>query len=54
MGESNKTQLLENYMLKLLPYYQTHYAHLLKKGIGYQGLIYREAVESRSILEVNY
>jgi hypothetical protein len=43
----NKTQLLENYILiwKLLPnYYQTLYGHLPKKGIGYQGLIYREAV----------
>lgn len=47
----NKTQLLENYIdfWKLLPnYYQTLYAHLLKKGIGYQGLIYREAVENLS------
>jgi hypothetical protein len=43
----NKTQLLENYIefWKLLPnYYQTLYGHLLKKRIGYQGLIYREAV----------
>jgi hypothetical protein len=43
----NKTKLLENYIdfWKLLPnYYQTLYNHLLKKGIGYQGLIYREAV----------
>jgi hypothetical protein len=43
----NKTQLLENYIdfWKLLPnYYQTLYEHLLKKRIGYQGLIYREAV----------
>ena len=42
----NKTKLLENYIdfWKLLPnYYQTFYAHLLKSGIGYQGLIYREA-----------
>ena len=45
----NKTQLLENYIdfWKLLPhYYQTLYDHLLKKGIGYQGLIYREAVHN--------
>ena len=43
----NKTQLLENYIdfWKLLPlYYQSLYDHLLKKKIGYQGLIYREAV----------
>jgi len=45
----NKTQLLENYIdfWKLLPhYYQSLYQHLLNKGIGYQGLIYREAVEN--------
>ena len=45
----NKTKLLENYIdfWKLLPhYYQTFYAHLLKNGIGYQGLIYREAVKN--------
>ncbi len=47
----NKTQLLENYIdfWKLLPhYYQTLYTHLLNKGIGYQGLIYREAVDNLS------
>jgi hypothetical protein len=45
----NKTQLLENYIdfWKLLPnYYQSLSAHLLKKGIGYQGLIYRQAVDN--------
>ena len=45
----NKTQLLENYIdfWKLLPlYYQSLYDHLLKKRIGYQGLIYREAVHN--------
>jgi hypothetical protein len=45
----NKTQLLENYIdfWKLLPkYYESLYNHLLKKGIGYQGLIYREAVKN--------
>ena len=45
----NKTQLLENYIdfWKLLPnYYQSLYDHLLAKGIGYQGLIYREAVKN--------
>jgi hypothetical protein len=42
----NKTQLLENYIDFTLPnYYQSLYAHLLKKGMGYQGLIYRQAVE---------
>ena len=45
----NKTQLLENYIdfWKLLPnYYQSLYNHLLNNGIGYQGLIYREAVNN--------
>jgi len=45
----NRTQLLENYIdfWKLLPlYYQSLYDHLLKKRIGYQGLIYREAVHN--------
>jgi PD-(D/E)XK nuclease superfamily len=45
----NKTKLLENYIdfWKLLPiYYQYFYKHLLKKEIGYQGLIYREAVNN--------
>ncbi|AOW08539.1 PD-(D/E)XK nuclease family protein [Flavobacterium gilvum] len=58
----NKTQLLENYIdfWKLLPkYYQSLYDHLLKKGIGYQGLIYREAVKnidsfSKSVLRKQY
>jgi hypothetical protein len=58
----NKTKLLENYIdfWKLLPnYYQTLYSHLLKKGIGYQGLIYREAVHkisafSKSIPDTKY
>ncbi|MEN2401430.1 PD-(D/E)XK nuclease family protein [Flavobacterium sp. MC2016-06] len=45
----NKTQLLENYIdfWKLLPlYYDSLYNHLLNKSIGYQGLIYREAVNN--------
>jgi hypothetical protein len=58
----NKTQLLENYInfWKLLPtYYQSFYNHLLAKGLGYQGLIYREAVEnlnhfSESIKDTQY
>jgi hypothetical protein len=58
----NKTLLLEKYIdfWKLLPnYYQSLYNHLLTKGIGYQGLIYREAVNnvnhfSDSIKEKKY
>ena len=45
----NKTKLLENYIdfWKLLPkYYEALYQHLLNKGVGYQGLIYREAVNN--------
>ncbi|HEX8545545.1 MAG TPA: hypothetical protein VF691_01210, partial [Cytophagaceae bacterium] len=45
----NATPLLEKYIdfWKLLPhYYTTLYDHLLHKGIGYQGLIYREAVNN--------
>lgn len=45
----NKTKLLENYIdfWKLLPlYYNSLYEHLLNKAIGYQGLIYREAVNN--------
>jgi len=44
-----RTELIENYLTfwKLLPdYYQKLYEHLLNKGIGYQGLIYREAVNN--------
>jgi len=44
-----KTQLLENYIdfWKLLPkYYESLYSHLLQKGLGYQGLVYREAVKN--------
>lgn len=45
----NKTELIENYLLfwENLPlYYDSFYKHLLAKGVGYQGLIYREAVEN--------
>ncbi|HEX9980567.1 MAG TPA: PD-(D/E)XK nuclease family protein [Flavobacterium sp.] len=43
----NRTTLIENHLRfwDLLPaYYENFYAHLKRKGIGYQGLIYREAV----------
>ena len=45
----NKTPLIEKYIdfWKLLPnYYQSLYNHLFNNGIGYQGLIYREAVNN--------
>lgn len=45
----NRTALIEKHLAfwKLLPnYYHSLYQHLLTKGIGYQGLIYREAVKN--------
>jgi len=48
--DSNKrTELIENYLIfwkKLPHYYHSLYTYLSNKGIGYQGLIYREAVEN--------
>ena len=44
-----RTTMIENYLefWKFLPlYYKTLYNHLLEKGAGYQGLIYREAVNN--------
>ncbi len=44
-----KTELFENHLLfwETLPiFYHSLYNHLLQKGIGYQGLIYREAVRN--------
>lgn len=44
-----RTELIEKHLLfwkKLPDYYHTLYQYLLNKGIGYQGLIYREAVEN--------
>jgi len=43
----NKTELVEKHLAfwkKLPVYYQSLYDYLLNKGVGYQGLIYREAV----------
>ncbi|WP_298237323.1 PD-(D/E)XK nuclease family protein [uncultured Algibacter sp.] len=47
--EENKTDFVKNYLAfwnKLHSYYKEFTTHLLNKGIGYQGLIYREAVEN--------
>jgi hypothetical protein len=44
-----RTDLIDNYLSfwkKLPEYYQTLYTYLLDKGVGYQGLIYREAVQN--------
>jgi hypothetical protein len=46
---TKKTELIEKHLLfwKKLPlYYHSLYKHLYNKGIGYQGLIYREAIEN--------
>jgi PD-(D/E)XK nuclease superfamily len=46
---NKKTELIENYLIfwkKLPKYYHSLYNYLLNRGIGYQGLIYREAVEN--------
>lgn len=43
-----RTELIEKHLAfwKLLPlYYESLYAHLIEKKIGYQGLIYREATK---------
>ncbi|SCY57946.1 PD-(D/E)XK nuclease family protein [Flavobacterium caeni] len=44
---TQQTPLIESYLSfwKMLPdYYRHFYDHLLQKGVGYQGMIYREAV----------
>jgi hypothetical protein len=44
-----RTTMIDSYLQfwDLLPnYYESLYNHLLKKGIGYQGLIYRESVKN--------
>jgi hypothetical protein len=45
----DRTKLIDNYLefWNLLPlYYDSLYKHLKNKGLGYQGLIYREAVNN--------
>jgi ATP-dependent helicase/nuclease subunit B len=47
--ENEKTEFVTNYLnfwYKLKTYYHQFTTDLLKNGIGYQGLIYREAVEN--------
>ena len=46
---SNTTKLIDTHLefwARLPLYYESFYTHLLKKGIGYQGLLYREAVKN--------
>ncbi|WP_293870329.1 PD-(D/E)XK nuclease family protein [Flavobacterium sp.] len=49
VDSNKKTELIEKHLLfwkKLPNYYHSLYQYLLNKGIGYQGLIYREAVRN--------
>jgi hypothetical protein len=51
-----RTDLIDNYLVfwkKLPEYYHSLYAYLSNKGIGYQGLIYREAVENINFFSEN-
>ena len=46
---TKRTDLIENYLAfwkKLPNYYHSFYNYLVNKGVGYQGLIYREAVNN--------
>ena len=52
-----RTTMISNYLdfYKLLPlYYTSFYTHLLEKGVGYQGLIYREAVNNIDHFSAGY
>lgn len=55
--ENNQTQLIKNYLSfwkKLNTTYSNLTNHLINKGFGYQGLIYREAVENiESYIQAN-
>jgi hypothetical protein len=49
IDSDKRTDLINNYLVfwkKLPHYYHSLYNYLLKKGVGYQGLIYREAVNN--------
>lgn len=51
-----RTELIEKHLLfwkKLPQYYHSFYHYLLNKGVGYQGLIYREAVENLNYFSEN-
>lgn len=52
-----KTKLIDNYLLfweNMPVYYEAFYNYLLSKGIGYQGLIYREAVHNLNHFSNNH
>jgi len=49
LDKENRTELIQKHLAfwKLLPlYYHSFYSYLLNNGIGYQGMIYREAVKN--------
>ena len=49
VDDTKRTDLIENYLAfwkKLPNYYNSFYDYLVNKGVGYQGLIYREAVNN--------
>lgn len=51
-----RTDLIDKHLIfwKKLPlYYHTFYEYLIKKGVGYQGLIYREAVANLNYFSEN-
>lgn len=51
-----RTELIEKHLLfwkKLPEYYHSFYQYLVGKGVGYQGLIYREAVENLNYFSEN-
>lgn len=53
---NKRTELIDNYLVfwkKLPEYYHSLYHYLSNKGIGYQGLIYREAVENLNFFSEN-
>ena len=54
--EANSTPLVKGYLSfwkKVDSYYSRFTSHLLQKGAGYQGLIYREAVENLELYTKN-
>jgi len=55
--EPNTTPLIKGYLSfwkKVQTYYHRFTEHLLQKGVGYQGLIYREAVENLELYIQNH
>src|SRR6218665_655574 len=56
VDSDKRTELIEKHLIfwkKLPEYYHSLYHYLLNKGVGYQGLIYREAVENLNYFSEN-